>query len=90
MTRQDETPSGMFWSESYEILPNSTQTKSPPDAAGVEKGTKMRLTVGGRLEATHFCQVRFLWRLAFRRLRRLCFDILRRRFFLRLPILKWC
>jgi len=30
--------------------------------------------------------VRFLWRLAFKRLRRLCFDILRRRFFLRLPM----
>ncbi|MEY4924942.1 MAG: hypothetical protein RL598_1461, partial [Verrucomicrobiota bacterium] len=29
---------------------------------------------------------RFLWRLALRRFRRLCFDILRRRFFLRLPM----
>lgn len=34
----------------------------------------------------YFCQVRFLWRFAFRRFRRLCFDIFRRRFFFRLPI----
>lgn len=36
----------------------------------------------------YFCQVRFLWRFAFRRFRRLCFDILRRRFFLRFPMVK--
>jgi hypothetical protein len=29
-----------------------------------------------------------LWRLALRRFRRLCFDILRRRFFLRFPMVK--
>lgn len=34
----------------------------------------------------YFCQVRFLCRFAFKRFRRLCFDILRRRFFLRLPM----
>ena len=34
----------------------------------------------------YFCHVRFLWRFALRRLRRLCFDILRRRFFLRFPM----
>jgi hypothetical protein len=34
----------------------------------------------------YFCHVRFLCRLDFRRLRRLCFDIFRRRFFLRLPM----
>lgn len=34
----------------------------------------------------YFCQVRFLWRLDRKRLRRLCFDILRRRFFFRLPM----
>jgi hypothetical protein len=28
MTRQDETPSGMFWSQSYEILPNSPKQKA--------------------------------------------------------------
>jgi hypothetical protein len=32
------------------------------------------------------CHVRFLCRLDFKRLRRLCFDILRRRFFFKLPI----
>lgn len=35
---------------------------------------------------TYFCHVRFLWRFAFKRFRRLCFDILRRRFFFRLPM----
>ena len=34
----------------------------------------------------YFCQVRFLCRFDFKRLRRLCFDILRRRFFFRLPM----
>ena len=36
----------------------------------------------------YFCQVRFLWRFALRRFRRLCFDIFRRRFFLRFPMVK--
>ena len=36
--------------------------------------------------AAYFCQVRFLCRLAFKRFLRLCFDILRRRFFLRFPM----
>lgn len=34
----------------------------------------------------YFCHVRFLWRLAFKRLRRLCLFIFNRRFFLRFPI----
>ena len=34
----------------------------------------------------YFCQVRFLWRLAFKRFLRLCLFIWRRRFFLRLPM----
>lgn len=34
----------------------------------------------------YLCHVRFLCRLDFKRLRRLCFDILRRRFFFKLPI----
>lgn len=34
----------------------------------------------------YFCHVRFLWRLAFKRLRRLCLFIFRRRFFFRLPM----
>jgi hypothetical protein len=36
----------------------------------------------------YFCHVRFLWRFALRRFRRLCFDIFRRRFFLRFPMVK--
>jgi hypothetical protein len=36
--------------------------------------------------SVYFCHVRFLCRLALRRLRRLCFDIFSRRFFLRLPM----
>ena len=38
--------------------------------------------------AGYFCHVRFLWRFALRRFRRLCFDILRRRFFFRFPMVK--
>ena len=38
--------------------------------------------------APHCCQERFLWRCDFKRLRRLCLFIFRRRFFLRLPINK--
>ena len=34
----------------------------------------------------YFCHVRFLWRLDFKRLRRLCLFIFSRRFFFRLPI----
>jgi hypothetical protein len=34
----------------------------------------------------YFCQVRFLWRFALRRFRRLCFAIFRRRFFFKLPM----
>lgn len=45
---------------------------------------------GGRAPAPYFCQVRFLWRLALRRFRRLCFDIFRRRFFLRFPMRGTC
>jgi hypothetical protein len=36
--------------------------------------------------ASYFCQVRFLCRLAFKRLRRLCLFIFSRRFFFRLPM----
>ena len=36
--------------------------------------------------AAYFCQVRFLCRLAFKRLRRLCLFIFSRRFFFRLPM----
>ena len=36
--------------------------------------------------AAYFCHVRFLWRLDFKRLRRLCLFIFRRRFFFRLPM----
>jgi hypothetical protein len=35
----------------------------------------------------YFCHVRFLWRFAFKRFRRLCLFIFRRRFFFRLPML---
>jgi len=34
----------------------------------------------------YFCHVRFLWRLDFKRFRRLCLFILSRRFFLRFPM----
>jgi hypothetical protein len=37
-------------------------------------------------ESNHFCHVRFLWRLAFKRFLRLCLFIFRRRFFFRFPM----
>lgn len=40
----------------------------------------------GENRAGYFCHVRFLWRLAFKRFRRLCLFIFRRRFFFRLPM----
>jgi len=41
-----------------------------------------------RAVSSYFCQVRFLWRFAFKRFRRLCLFILRRRFFFRLPMVR--
>jgi hypothetical protein len=41
-----------------------------------------------RLDAIHFCHVRFLWRFAFKRFLRLCLFIFRRRFFFRLPMVE--
>jgi len=38
------------------------------------------------MTAVYFCHVRFWWRCDFKRLRRLCLFIFRRRFFFRLPI----
>jgi hypothetical protein len=37
-------------------------------------------------DVTYFCHVRFLWRFDFKRFRRLCLFIFRRRFFFRLPM----
>src|SRR5690606_19069639 len=61
-------------------------TKKIPPSSGDWRDTK----AGPALTADYFCQVRFLWRLDFKRLRRLCLFIWRRRFFLRLPIGKRC
>ena len=47
------------------------------------------MLTGSNLEASalaHFCHVRFLWRFDFKRLRRLCLFIFKRRFFFRLPM----
>src|SRR5690606_29234824 len=60
--------------------------KKIPPSSGDWRDTK----AGPALTADYFCQVRFLWRLDFKRLRRLCLFIWRRRFFLRLPIGKRC
>jgi hypothetical protein len=38
------------------------------------------------IERGYFCHVRFLWRFDFKRFRRLCLFIFRRRFFFRLPM----
>ena len=60
---------------------DSVIAKSPPQifAAGWRK---MKVATG----ETYFCHVRFLWRFDFKRFRRLCLFIFRRRFFFRLPM----
>jgi len=58
--------------------------KKPAVAGGLEKTGADRNRVCDRGTDYH---VRFLCRLDFKRFRRLCFDILRRRFFFRLPML---
>ena len=58
-----------------------------------ERAPKKRLSLCGEpfVKLTRLdYQVRFLWRLDFKRLRRLWLFILRRRFFLRFPIYKLC
>ncbi len=52
----------------------------------VRRVSKVRKTGAAARAAAHFCHVRFLWRLAFKRFLRLCLFILRRRFFFRLPM----
>ena len=56
--------------------------KNPPSPAGFLQINEVKTI------RFYFCHVRFLWRLAFRRFRRLCLDIFRRRFFLRFPMVK--
>jgi hypothetical protein len=84
---QDEISTESLTFNSFPIFYNSGLMpfhgkKNPPAfcAAGLEKRAVFA--------AAYFCQVRFLWRFALRRLRRLCFDIFRRRFFLRFPMVK--
>lgn len=60
---------------------------TPKKARLFEKQAGIRIFNQSKREA-YFCQVRFLWRLAFKRFLRLCLFIWRRRFFLRLPM--WC
>lgn len=60
-------------------------SKNPPIWAGFRNQS----LTGVRVAQCYFCQVRFLCRFALRRFRRLCFDIFRRRFFLRLPMVKF-
>jgi hypothetical protein len=66
-----------------------------PAVAGVQKTRRGRRRVRkgndpGENRAGYFCHVRFLWRLAFKRFRRLCLFIFRRRFFFRLPMVIAC
>ena len=68
----------------WPVVRGNWATKNPSrGAAG-----KMLSEERSRLSAqkAYFCHVRFLWRLAFKRLRRLCLFIWRRRFFFRLPM----
>lgn len=53
----------------------------------VDKSGDSRVS-GRRPDSAHFCHVRFLWRLDFKRFLRLCLFILRRRFFFRLPMVR--
>jgi hypothetical protein len=69
------------------------------DDKGWEAADKKPAAAGGGLQgreaersrerdAAHFCHVRFLWRFDFKRFRRLCLFIFRRRFFFRLPMVR--
>ena len=55
-------------------------TKKPTARGG---GSNSRRPLGA---SAYFCHVRFLWRFAFKRFRRLCLFIFKRRFFFRLPM----
>ena len=55
----------------------------PQNAAGSGEIDDSR---SARTPTAYFCHVRFLWRFAFKRFRRLCLFIFRRRFFFRLPM----
>jgi hypothetical protein len=57
------------------------QTNKNPPRVAAGLGWKKR-----RTGASYFCHVRFLWRFDFKRFRRLCLFIFKRRFFFRLPI----
>jgi hypothetical protein len=59
------------------------QKKARRTRGGSERPTRGKRP-GGR--AAYFCHVRFLWRFDFKRFRRLCLFIFRRRFFFRLPM----
>ena len=62
-----------------------TQKRKPAAKyGGFETAHRRRRRTGAAL--VYFCQVRFLWRLAFKRFRRLCLFIFKRRFFFRLPM----
>ena len=53
---------------------------------GSEGARKRRAGTTRANARAYFCHVRFLWRFAFKRFRRLCLFIFRRRFFFRLPM----
>jgi hypothetical protein len=70
------------------------RVRTPDQAWPEKKKTRRGLAADLKREgadrawgAGYFCHVRFLWRLAFKRFRRLCLFIFRRRFFFRLPML---
>lgn len=67
----------------YFTLPHPDKIKTRRNKAGGLASADQ-----ASLGAGYFCHVRFLWRFALRRLRRLCFAILRRRFFFRLPMVR--
>ncbi len=52
----------------------------------VRRDFKNRKKYDRSAAAIYFCQVRFLWRLDFKRFLRLCLFIFKRRFFFRLPM----
>ena len=77
--------------------PNRVRIRAARGGVGARKTRRVGRRVGARIEggggrggarlrAAHFCHVRFLWRCAFKRFRRLCLFIFRRRFFFRLPM----
>ncbi len=84
MTSLENALSPREWPFTFSLKVSPITTKNPPSIGGFAKVCHDR---GKAPPVGLDYHVRFLCRLAFKRLRRLCCDIFRRRFFLRLPMI---